>query len=431
MNKQKIAVIGSGISGISASLFLSKKYDVELFEKNNYLGGHTRTKKIKFQNDDLNIDTGFIVFNNQNYPDLIEFFNYLNVKVDDSNMSFSISIKNSDIEYGSNGFASIFAKKNNFFSIFFWKLLLEIFQLYNQCKKYEQSDNILNSTLEDFLNNNKYSENLKYFHIYPMISAIWSCNKNDVKNLPLISFINFFNNHKLFNFRNRPKWKYVVGGSHNYIKLILKQNQFRYKTNKEVKKIIRTNNKVKIIFLDNKELIFDKIIIATHADQALKILGDPTIKEKEILSKFKYSKNYAYLHSDVDLMPNRTNVWSSWNFVTKNAYNNSFSLTYWMNLLQNIKSNNNYFVSINPEQIPKDYYDQTVFEHPIFNLETLKAQKEINTIQGFQNTWFCGSYFGYGFHEDGIQSSAYISSLLDVSLPWERKINFYNRLQFE
>ena len=175
----------------------------------------------------------------------------------------------------------------------------------------------------------------------------------------------------------------------------------------------------------------NKVILATHADQALKILDKPSDNEINILSKFKYSKNYAYLHSENNLMPKRKSIWSSWNFLGSKNNINSFSLTYWMNLLQNLNSKTNFFVSINPFETPKHYYDKTIFEHPIFNLETLSAQKKINEIQGYKNTWFCGSYCGYGFHEDGIQSSAYIANLLNVNLPWKKSANHFTRLQFK
>ena len=431
MNKEKIAIIGSGISGISASLLLSKKYDVYLFEKNNYLGGHTRTKTIKENNLSYNIDTGFIVFNNDNYPDLVDFFDYLNVDTQNSNMSFSISIKNPFLEYGSRGFNSLFSQKNNLYSIDFWLLLKEIIRLYNHCKNISFTEKLQDWTIEDFLNNYKYSTKIKDFHIYPMISSIWSCDKTAVKEFPLVSFINFFNNHNLFNFYNRKQWKFVKGGSYKYIEKIINKKLFNYEINKSVKKIVRNkNDKIKIIFENNEIFFADKIVIATHADQALKMIEKPSEDEKKILSKFKYSKNHAYLHSDISFMPNKKTVWSSWNFQGKNKDEHVFSLTYWMNLLQNLQSQKNYFVTINPHDLPNDIYDQTIFEHPIFNLDTLYAQKNMNKIQGNSNTWFCGSYCGYGFHEDGIQSSVYISKLLGSEILWNRSSHFINRIGF-
>ena len=430
MKKEKIAVIGSGISGISASYFLSKKYDVYLFEKNNYLGGHTRTKTIKEHNNYYNIDTGFIVFNNNNYPDLLKFFELLKVDIGDSNMSFSISIKDPEFEYGSH-LKSVFAQKKNLFSLSFWLLIKDIIKIYNCCKKIESNKDLEKYTIDEFLNSHGYSDFLRNYHIYPMISSIWSCDKNRVKNFPLISFVNFFNNHSLFNFFNRPKWKFVKGGSHQYIKKIISMNLFKNETNKEIIKILRTDTKISLIINNDAQFVVDKIVLATHADQALNLLENPSSKEFEILSKFNYSKNYAYLHSDKRFMPKRKKTWSSWNFLGKTTSEENFSLTYWMNLLQNLNTKKNYFVSINPFDIPSDCYDEAIFEHPVFDLKTLSAQKRIKEIQGNMNTWFCGSYCGYGFHEDGIQSAAYISNLLGVSLPWNRSSNFINRLHFQ
>ena len=275
-----------------------------------------------------------------------------------------------------------------------------------------------------------YSKKIKELHIYPIVSSIWSCNKNKVKKFPLISFINFFNNHRLFNFINRQQWKFVKGGSHKYIKAIISKNLFNYKINKCVKKILRDRDKITIIFNDNERFIVDKIILATHADQALNILNEPSQNEIQILSKFKYSKNYAYLHSDNAFMPRHKTAWSSWNFQGKNNDDQSFSLTYWMNLLQNLQSQKNFFLSINPSYIPNHCHDKTTFEHPIFSLETLSAQKKINKIQGNTNTWFCGSYCGYGFHEDGIQSAIYVANLLVLKYLGIGPLNFFDRLQF-
>ncbi|MDC0057377.1 NAD(P)-binding protein [Alphaproteobacteria bacterium] len=430
MKREKVAIVGSGISGISSSLFLSKKYEVYLFEKNNYLGGHTRTKTLEENNILHNIDTGFIVFNESNYPDLVKLFEYLNIDTLNSNMSFSISITDLEFEYGSSNLNSLFAQKKNLLSLRFWLLLKDIIKLYNHCKKISFLKNIEEYTLEDFLIKFNYSKKIKELHIYPMVSSIWSCNKNKVKKFPLISFINFFNNHRLFNFINRQQWKFVKGGSHKYIKAIISKNLFNYKINKCVKKILRDKDKITIIFNDNERFIVDKIILATHADQALNILNEPSQNEIQILSKFKYSKNYAYLHSDNAFMPRRKTAWSSWNFQGKNNDDQSFSLTYWMNLLQNLQSQKNFFLSINPSYIPNHCHDKTTFEHPIFSLETLSAQKKINKIQGNTNTWFCGSYCGYGFHEDGIQSAIYVANLLGVKIPWDRPLNFFDRLQF-
>tara|TARA_B110000116_G_scaffold270761_1_gene289707 strand:+ start:1380 stop:2672 length:1293 start_codon:yes stop_codon:yes gene_type:complete len=430
MDKQKIAIIGSGISGISAAFLLSKKFEVHLFEKNNILGGHTRT--INFKDSDKNsisIDTGFIVFNNETYPDLVSLFNLLDVKVQDSDMSFAVSCMFPFLEYGGSSFNSLFAQRKNIFSIKFLSLLLEIQKFYKVCKKLKQSNINEDISIDYFLNKNNFSKQIANYHIYPLISSIWSSNVEDVKNFPFKSFLNFFNNHGLFNLTKRPQWKFVSGGSFKYIDAIINQNLFNFSINFTIKKIMREKGKIYLIDSETHKHTFDKLIFATHADQIINLLDSPTQEEINVFSNFKYTKNKAYLHSDENCMPKNKRVWSSWNFL-QDFNKNQFSLTYWMNNLQNINGINNYFVSINPSIEPKNIIDSTVFEHPIFNSEILNAQKKLGKIQGMQNTFYCGSYCGYGFHEDGIQSSAYIAEKLGVNLPWKRNNNFVSRLSY-
>jgi len=428
MSKKKIAVIGSGISGISASYFLSSKYDVHLFEKNNYLGGHTRTVKVPADNN-LLIDTGFIVFNDRNYPDLIKFFDYLDVLTKNSDMSFAVSDFNYNIEYGGKNLKSLFAQYKNIFNISYLKMIYEIYCFYKLCKN-TNLDNINNDfTVEDFLQNNKFSSYLKKLHVYPLISSIWSTNQKDVSNFPLKLFINFFNNHDLFNIKDKPQWKFVHGGSNSYIKKIIELNRFSFSLNTKIDKIIRSEKNIKII-KNNEEVVFDYIIIATHADQALQIINNPTKNEKEILSKFEYTKNRACLHSDKSMMPKNKKTWSSWNFIKSEKEDINFTLTYWMNNLQKLETSKEYFVTINPEKTPENTHNETFFTHPKFNLETMKSQSKLKDLQGDKNTFFCGAYHGYGFHEDGIQSAVYVSKMLDADIPWKRDNNFYNRLLY-
>ena len=428
MGKKRLAVIGSGISGLSAAFFLSKKYNVSLFEKNNTLGGHTRTVSIFEQKKKILVDTGFIVFNEKNYQDFISFLNYLNVNSENSEMSFSVSNINKNIEYGGSNLNSLFSQRKNILSLKFIFFIFEILKLYRICKKlYLKIDLIDNISIEEFLTTNNFSKFIRDYHIYPMISSIWSSNSEKAKQFPLKSFIEFFSNHGLFNIISRPQWKYIKNGSSSYIKELINKNMFSFETNFKIKTIKRENDNIEILS-DNKTYKFDKLVLATHADQALSLIDKPTVEEKNILSIFKYSKNLAVLHSDEEHMPERKLSWSSWNFIKKGESDN-FSLTYWMNKLQNLQSKKNYFVTINPSKLPKNIIDQTTFEHPVFSLETLKAQKELYKIQGKQNTYFCGSYFGYGFHEDGIQSAANLCKYLDVELPWKRNKNFISRVK--
>jgi len=426
--KEKIAIIGSGISGLSAAYLLSEKYDVYLFEKNNRLGGHTRTINVVESSKKIPIDTGFIVFNEKNYPDLTKFFQLLKIDYRDSNMSFAVSNQIPKIEYSGKTFFTLFANFNNLFSFKFYKMIFEIRRLYSICNKLEVNNKYSKLTLDEFLNEYKFSDYLKNYHILPMISSIWSSNIDDVKKFPLITFINFFKNHALFKFKNRPQWKFIFGGSNQYIKKLIDLNTFKYFTNFKIIKIKRDNNHIEIIDKDNKSSYFNKLIFATHGDQIISLLNNPTNKEIDVFNKFKYSNNTAYLHTDNSLMPSSKLAWSSWNFLNK-SIGKKFTLTYWMNLLQSLPTNKNYFVTVNPFKKPNNVINLTTFEHPIYSLETLIAQKEVMQIQGLNNTYFCGSYLGYGFHEDGIQSAAYISRLLGCDLPWNRDKNFYNRIE--
>ena len=428
ISQKKIAVIGSGIAGISASYFLSSKYKVDLFEKNNYLGGHTITVNISTDNN-IPIDTGFIVFNNKNYPDLIKFFDHLNVQTLYSDMSFAVSDIFSNIEYGGKNLQTLFAQYKNIFNFRYLKMIYEIYYFYKLCKKTNLNNIDRNITVEDFLNINHFSYYVRNLHIYPLISSIWSTNQNNVNNFPLELFLNFFNNHDLFNFKNRPQWKFVQGGSNRYIKKILDIKKFNYNLDAKIIEAVRSDNKI-ILNKNDKELVYDYLVIATHADQALELLINPTEDEKNILTKFEYTKNRAYLHSDTSMMPKNKNTWSSWNFIKNNKEIQNFTLTYWMNNLQKLQTKKNYFVTINPNLVPKSIHNETIFKHLKFNLQTTKSQSKIKDLQGVNNTFFCGAYHGYGFHEDGIQSAAYIAKMLDVDLPWKRDSSFYNRIKY-
>ena len=428
ISQKKIAVIGSGIAGISASYFLSSKYKVDLFEKNNYLGGHTRTINVSTDNN-IPIDTGFIVFNNKTYPDLIKFFDHLNVQTLYSDMSFAVSDIFSNIEYGGKNLLTLFAQYKNIFNFSYLNMIYEIYSFYKLCKKTNLNNINNNITINDFLKINHFSSYVRNLHVYPLISSIWSTNQNNVNNFPLELFLNFFNNHDLFNFKNRPQWKFVQGGSNNYIKKIIDLKKFKYSLNTKILEVVRSDNKI-ILNKNDKELVYDYLVIATHADQALELLQNPTGDEKNILTKFEYTKNRAYLHSDTSMMPKNKNTWSSWNFIKNNKEIQNFTLTYWMNSLQKLQTKKNYFVTINPNCVPKSIHNETIFKHLKFNLQTTKSQSKIKDLQGVNNTFFCGAYHGYGFHEDGIQSAAYIAKMLDVDVPWKRDSSFYNRIKY-
>ena len=398
----KIAVIGSGISGLSASYYFSKKYKVDLFEQDDHFGGHSYTYDIKEDNKIIAVDLGFIVFNEQTYPNLIRFFNELNVPFEKSNMSFSVSIKDTNVEYGGSGFNAIFANKKNLLNFKFLKMINEIINFYKTAPSLINTETS-NVTLGDYLKSSKLSKYFIEYHIIPMVAAIWSMPFQKAKEMPLKLFLNFFTNHGLFKLKNRPQWFTVSNRSRTYVKKVLEKISGEVFKNYKVSKILRSENNVRIL-IGNEYLDYDHVILASHADQSLELLDDPSLEESEILKKFTYVSNEAYLHSDENLMPIRKSAWSSWNSISKNE---NTCVTYWLNKLQNLNSEINYFLTLNPvEAIDKNKIIKKIhFTHPYFNKDNVALQKDLHKLQGKKRTWFCGSYFGYGFHEDGLKSS--------------------------
>ena len=398
----KIAVIGSGISGLSAAYYLSKKHKVDLFEQDDHFGGHSFTYDIKENNKIIPVDLGFIVFNEQTYPNLIKFFHELDVPFEKSNMSYAVSIKNTNVEYGGSGFNAIFANKKNLFNIKFLKMINEIISFYKKAPLL-LGKNIKEDTLGEYLNNSKLSNYFIEYHIIPMVAAIWSMPFEKAKDMPLKLFLNFFINHGLFKLKNRPQWYTVTNRSRTYVNKILSKISGEVFKNYQVSKIMRSENNVRVS-IGNEHIDYDHVVLASHADQSLKMLEKPTDEEKKILKKFSYVSNRAYLHSDKNLMPLRKSVWSSWNSITKE---NKTCVTYWLNKLQNLKTEENYFLTLNPVERIKaeNIIKKADFTHPYFNNENVTLQKDLHKLQGKKRTWYCGSYFGYGFHEDGLKSS--------------------------
>ena len=398
----KIAVIGSGISGLSASYYFSKKYKVDLFEQDDHFGGHSYTYDIKEDNKIIAVDLGFIVFNEQTYPNLIRFFNELNVPFEKSNMSFSVSIKDTNVEYGGSGFNAIFANKKNLLNFKFLKMINEIINFYKTAPSLINTETS-NVTLGDYLKSSKLSKYFIEYHIIPMVAAIWSMPFQKAKEMPLKLFLNFFTNHGLFKLKNRPQWFTVSNRSRTYVKKVLENISGEVFKNYKVSKILRSENNVRIL-IGNEYQDYDHVILASHADQSLELLDEPSLEESEILKKFTYVSNEAYLHRDENLMPIRKSAWSSWNSISKNE---NTCVTYWLNKLQNLNSEKNYFLTLNPvEAIDKNKIIKKIhFTHPYFNKDNVALQKDLNKLQGKKRTWFCGSYFGYGFHEDGLKSS--------------------------
>tara|TARA_A100000164_G_scaffold368027_1_gene390712 strand:+ start:962 stop:2191 length:1230 start_codon:yes stop_codon:yes gene_type:complete len=398
----KIAVVGSGISGLSSAYFLSKKFKVDLFEKEDHFGGHSFTFDIKEKDKVVPVDLGFIVFNALTYPNLIKFFEDLKVPYEKSDMSFSVSIQNTDIEYSGSGLGGIFANKFNLFDFKFLNMIKEIIFFYNSAPTLLKND-LKDETLETFLNKKKLSKYFIEYHLIPMVAAIWSMPFNKAKKMPFKFFLNFFTNHGLFKLRNRPQWYTVSSRSRTYVNKVTDKISGEIFKNYKVSKIIRTEDNVRVM-IGNEYLDYDHVILASHADQTLNILDNPTEQEKSILSKFHYVQNKAILHSDERLMPKRKRAWSSWNSISDG---DKKCITYWLNKLQNLQTDKNYFLTLNPIYKISDesIIKKVNFTHPYLNTENTKLQKDLNLIQGKKRTWFCGSYFGNGFHEDGLKSA--------------------------
>ena len=404
----KIAVIGSGISGLSSAYYLSKKHKVDLFEKQDRFGGHSYTLDVKInEKEKVAVDAGFMVFNKITYPNLINFFKENDIEIEKSDMSFSVSVKGTNIEYCGKGLNGIFSNRGNLLNLKFVKMFFEIINFYKRCEKLN-SNNIEKITLGEYLTKIGKSKYFIDYHIIPMVSAIWSMPPFEASQMPLTFFLSFFKNHGLFKLKDRPQWYTVTNRSKTYVDKILSKVSGEYFKNYEINKIIRDNNGVKVYYGSENEFFnYDKVVLASHADENLKIISDITNKEREILSNFKYKPNKAVIHSDENLMPINKNAWCSWNSSLNPDNKEQSSVTYWLNQLQNLKTDKNIFLTINPfVEIASDkIYHKIDFTHPYYDEKALKNQSNLNTIQNTNNTLFAGSYFGYGFHEDGIKSS--------------------------
>jgi predicted NAD/FAD-binding protein len=412
----KIAVVGAGISGLSAAYYLSKKHKVDLFEKENQFGGHANTIKVAYDhNKEIAVDIGFMVFNKNTYPNLINFFLENKIEIEKSDMSFSVSVDGSDIEYCGKGLGGIFSNKKNLLNLKFIKMFFEIISFYKNCEKIEKEE-VKSITLGKHLKEIKISDYFINYHIIPMVSAIWSMPPLEATQMPLSFFLNFFKNHGLFKIKDRPQWFTVANRSKTYVNKIISQISGEHFKNYNINKVVRSDFGAKIFYGEENEFFdYDKVVIATHADEALKIIDNPTSDEERILKNFKYRGNTAVIHFDESIMPKNKNAWCSWNSSMSADDIEKTSVTYWLNQLQNLKIDKNIFLTINPfREIPANKtYKKVRFTHPYFDADALLNQSNLQKIQNKKNILFCGSYFGYGFHEDGIKSSIEMLKMLN------------------
>ncbi|MFN3700973.1 MAG: NAD(P)/FAD-dependent oxidoreductase [Alphaproteobacteria bacterium] len=423
----KIAVIGSGISGLGAAYLLCKNHDVTLFEKNTEIGGHSRTIDINARSvkteaqKSIAVDTGFIVFNDWNYPNLMGLFAHLGIAYEKSDMSFGVSVQNGWLEYSS---SAMFAQKKNMIRPLYWGMIADILKFNKYAPAYIEKDSAI--TLGQCLDELNMGAWFRNYYLLAMGAAIWSSPIESILKFPAKTFLRFFKNHGLLSVNNRPQWYTVSGGSRNYTQVIEEalKSKGQIHKNYAVQKVICNPDKtISIMDQSGKHNIFDQVIFASHADEALTMIETPTPQEQNILGAFRYQSNKIIVHSDESFMPKNKNCWSSWVYLNDNAIDEKpcVSLSYWMNNLQNIDPDYSIFVTLNPDRRPQEelIYDEYSFTHPIFDQPAIEAQTRITEIQGQRGLWFCGAYQRYGFHEDGLWSAINVAKALGAKIPWQ------------
>ncbi len=419
-NNLRIAVIGSGAAGLSAAWLLSQQHRVTLVEKDQRLGGHANTVATG-DADSPYIDTGFIVYNEPSYPNLVNWFKALDVPTEASNMSFSVSRDQGNYEYAGGPKLGLFAQPALLMRPRYWRMLKDLLRFYREAPKKIPRDSTF--TLGQFLQEGHYSQEFLDDHLLPFASAIWSTPAQTMLDYPAAAFIRFCENHGLLQILNRPRWRTVSGGSQSYVNAVKAAlGEQNIKTGFDTCRIERQQNQVVVHASSGEQLIADEVVLATHADTALQLLDTPSAHEAELLSAFDYEPNIAVLHTDTRYMPVRKKAWCSWNYIEAHAKDNKVCVSYWMNLLQNLKSKTDYMVTLNPATMPqadKCLYSET-YQHPVFSSAAIGAQTRLWDLQGQNRTWFCGSYFGSGFHEDAVQSGLAVAEQLgSLQRPWQ------------
>ena len=403
----RIAIIGGGISGLTAGYYLHKQFDITLFEANDYLGGHTNTIDIPTDQGSLAVDTGFIVFNDRTYPNFISLLTELSVPFQPTRMSFSVSCDQTGLEYSGTGLNGIFAQRKNIIRPWFYRLLLDFVRFKKDAQRLLESDQPQESVGE-FFNRNNYSKQFVEQYFLPMGAAIWSSSFKTFREFPIQFIAEFYQNHGLLGIRNRPQWYVVKGGSKQYVSPLTQDWLDRVKLSSPIEAIDRDETHVLVKPVGREAVAFDHVIFACHSDQALRILGDEaTATEREVLSAFPYQKNQAILHTDSSVLPKQRRAWSCWNYFNPKEHYDSATLTYNMNLLQTLNTPETYCVTLNDTgRIDSSKVLRTIdYSHPTFNVDRKTMQARHAELLGPNRTSFCGAYWANGFHEDGVVSA--------------------------
>jgi uncharacterized protein len=421
VKKIRIAVIGSGIAGLSCAWLLSQRHDVTLVEADGRLGGHAHTVDVPTAHGKVAVDTGFIVSNTWTYPNFTALADYLDVDMVNTQMTFSVALDEGRYEYAGKHLGTLLGTRRQWLQPAHWRMMADLVRFYKTAegKRASLPDDV---TLGQFLAREGYGQGFIRHHILPIAGAIWSATPDEIAAYPFSAFVDFFANHKLFVLGNRPDWRTVKGGSRRYVERLAADGRFATRLNSPVAKITRHPGHATVAFADGTAEEFDHVVLATHGDQALRLLADPSARERDLLSPFRTSANRVVLHRDPALMPKTRRFWSAWNYRSGgDEPAPRLDVTYWMNALQKLDGPTQHFVSLNPETEPKPaLVDGTyLYRHPIFTSQTLAAQKQLWSLQGVNRTWFCGAWFGAGFHEDGLQAGLAVAEHLgDVARPW-------------
>ena len=429
----KIAVVGAGITGMSAAWLLSTRHEVVLFEAAPRLGGHANTIDVVTPHGVCPVDTGFIVYNTASYPNLMALFDLLDVPTAATGMGFSVSLDQGAYEYSGSGLAGLFGQKRNIARPKHWRMIAEILRFFKQTSALDLATLPASLTLGTWLTSQRYSKSFIHAHIIPMGAAIWSTPADEMLDFPFAAFVRFFANHGLLQTAGRPEWRTVKGGSREYVTRLKRGISGRIALGDPVTWVEGKPGSAKVTTRSGNIENFDCVLVACHADEALKITASADDETRKLLGAFRYQPNLACLHTDASFMPKRKAVWSSWNYLgsrreREGAMPPDVTLTYWMNKLQPLATKNNYFVTLNPDRAiaQSEIAGSYAYSHPIFDTQALNAQKTLWSIQGRNRVWYAGSYFGYGFHEDGLEAglaaaedmTAALASDSRVSRPW-------------